>query len=284
MSGVLDHLIGRLTGQGETVRARKPEPFANEPAGDLEVQDDEAVTPPSGIAQALRAAPPATPAGAGDVSHARGPEPAPDRPRGPPPGTRASPKTADSSTLESDAPAPQRATHAPADPPAPVTAAASPPPAAPAAAHTRESYVEHRSEVTEVFEVTRLDSVTETEVLHVTRAGDEPQPPRSDSDRARVAQAPAAAAPLADTRPAPILTQPPAVLAAQDGIGLSATATLPREREPELASQPLRIEIGRVEIHVPRQGAPVRPTRRPAPDRPGAMSLEAYLASKGGGS
>jgi hypothetical protein len=55
--------------------------------------------------------------------------------------------------------------------------------------------------------------------------------------------------------------------------------------EPESdpgAPLPVRIEIGRVEIHAARSSEPARTPRPATTRRSAAMSLEAYLASKGG--
>ncbi|MEE4108468.1 MAG: hypothetical protein V2I24_03920, partial [Halieaceae bacterium] len=93
------------------------------------------------------------------------------------------------------------------------------------------------------------------------------------------------AVPRQDEPARPILTRPPAAPeSAADrtpGVAVASAEAVEPDSDPG-APLPVRIEIGRVEIHAARSSEPARTPRPATTRRSAAMSLEAYLASKGG--
>lgn len=301
MTGVLDHLLGLLNGRGETIRARKPEPFSDEFVGEFGVEDSliegqlrsahmaAGDTPPAQTRPDSAPEPRPQPSTAANV-----PEPTVDAL-----GANASPASPPPAGAEVDSfvTLRQSADYQGSTVPATLQVNASTHGQAPVSRENDAGAVNtilgHRS-----GEPRATGNGGYREIPPIARestaeaAGRER--PESPAVRdmpvdpaAKHAQVDANSKPPApqSSIAAPMPTRP--AISPRDSAGLE-----PQRRDHRAASHdadsrpdafaPLRIEIGRVEIHAPRNAAPVPAPRSKPARRSTAIDLDSYLAGRSG--
>ncbi|MEE4279093.1 MAG: hypothetical protein V2I82_11555 [Halieaceae bacterium] len=298
MSGILDHLLGRLNGHGDTIRARKPEPFADETAGDFEIgealgveRDSPSPAADNDGGRAARLTPVSRPAELPLTAEAI--DPPEERGASASQGEDAKAMTAARKNA-ADPGADERGDrrrNGESDPAAPMKRIS---PDFDALASPEGGIRELHSR--------REDRVDKPRNGPAARGEEAAQPlPRHRSEAATGRETEPEAAPDSPDTPravphhldgvigteprGPLITRP----AAEDRIASQHRPARPETRSDEHESEirqeppaPLRIEIGRVEIHAPGSAAPVSPQRSRSARRSAAIDLDRYLADRSG--
>lgn len=290
MSGLFDHLIDRLAAREVAVRPRKPEPFAADLSGDAEL-DELAIEPVAAtVPPRITTAPDMTwdSTDRPDQVTENGLSPEQDLPKqqrktdaldiapGRPKPSDATPQDGASQPVSSRDPTDE--------PPAEATKAADP--NAQADPSMRETKLVRETQ-RERVELIRREETRVTEATEVTKVLSEAVADVSEGSTGQAVeqntpgQAPQPNTPIQTQAPAPpVVAQPtpPTELIGQ------ADKTDFDDPEIDVPTQ-IQIEIGRVEIHAPTSTSPSPKPARSTRRKPASvMSLDSYLASKGGGS